>query len=55
MEGIFELSEAGQRRPIVPAPRQLITNLAANSKRLVFISDAGAQGKDQLVVYTVPL
>ena len=54
MEGIFELSANGQRRQIVPAPRQLITNLAANSKQLAFVSDAGAQGKDQLVVYTVP-
>jgi hypothetical protein len=55
MEGIFELSAAGQRRQIVPPPRQLITNLAANSQRLVFISDAGVQGQDQLVVYAVQL
>jgi len=55
MEGIFELSATGPMRQIVPAPRQLITNLAANAARLAFISDAGAQGKDQLVVYSVPL
>ena len=55
MEGIFELSAAGARRQVVPAPRQLITTLAANAARLVFVSDAGAQGKDQLAVYSVPL
>lgn len=55
MEGIFELSAAGTRRQVVPAPRQLITTLAANAARLVFVSDAGAQGKDQLAVYSVPL
>ena len=55
MAGIFELSATNQRRQVVPAPRQLITNLAANAARLAFVSDAGAQGKDQLVVYAVPL
>lgn len=55
MEGIFELSAAGERRQLVPAPRQLITNLAANSERLVFLSDAGGQGRDQLALYFVPL
>jgi len=55
MEGIFELSGAGPRRQVVPAPRHLITALAANSERLAFISDVGAQGQDRLAVFVVPL
>lgn len=55
MEGIFELAATGEPQQVVPAPRQLITNLVATSQRLVFITDAGAQGQDQLAVYGVPL
>lgn len=55
MEGIFELSATEQPRQVVPASRQLITNVAATSQRLVFITDAGGQGQDQLAVYGVPL
>jgi len=55
MEGVFELSTAGSKRQLVPAPRKLITNLAASSRRLAFISDDGAQGQDRLAVYAVPL
>lgn len=55
MEGIFELSATGQRRQLVAAPRQLITNLAANSERLAFITDSGGQGQDRLTLYVVPL
>ena len=55
MEGIFELSAGGKPRQIVPASRQLITNLAVNSQQLAFITDAGRQGQDQLAVYVVPL
>jgi hypothetical protein len=55
MEGIFELSVAGKPRQVVPASRKQITNLAANSERLAFISDAGGHGQDQLAVFSVPL
>jgi hypothetical protein len=55
MEGIFELSAAAKPRQIVPASRNLITNLAVNAERLAFISDVGRQGQDQLAVHAVPL
>ncbi|HYQ40621.1 MAG TPA: hypothetical protein VER11_01590 [Polyangiaceae bacterium] len=55
MEGVFELSATGTPRQVVPASRKLITNLVANSQRLAFITDVGAQGQDQLAVYFVPL
>ncbi len=55
MEGIFELSATENPRQVVPASRKLITNLAVNSERLVFITDIGAQGQDRLALYAVPL
>lgn len=55
MEGVFELSAAGKPRQLVAVPRQLITNLAVDSARLAFITDAGGQGQDRLAVYAVPL
>jgi hypothetical protein len=55
MEGIFELSATGKPRQVVPASRNLITNLAVNSERLAFITDVGGQGQDQLAVNVVLL
>jgi hypothetical protein len=55
MAGIFELSATAKPRQLVPAPHELITNLAVNSERLAFITDIGAQGQDRLALYAVPL
>jgi hypothetical protein len=55
MEGIFELSATGQPRQVVAASRALITNVAANSESLVFITDVGTTGQDRLAVNVVPL
>jgi len=55
MEGVFELPSEGKPRRIVPVSRKLITNLAANSQQLAFITDAGGQGQDRLTLNVVPL
>ena len=55
MEGIFELTDNETPRRIVPAPRNLIVNLAVNGQRLAFITDIGAQGQDQLALNVVAL
>jgi len=55
MEGIFELSETGKPRQVVGASRNLITNLAANSQQLAFVTDVGGQGQDRLALNVVSL
>jgi hypothetical protein len=55
MAGVFALTATGKPRQLVAAPRQLITNLAANSKRLAFVSDIGGQGQDRLAVSVIQL
>ncbi|HKO48376.1 MAG TPA: hypothetical protein VJV79_11660 [Polyangiaceae bacterium] len=55
MEGIFELPATGKPRQVVAASRNLITRLAVDSTRLVWISDVGGQGQDRLAVNVVSI
>jgi hypothetical protein len=52
VEGLFEVFGDGRApRSLTPNARQLITEIAADSKRIVWLSDVGA---DQLVVRMLP-
>ena len=52
VEGLFEVFGDGRApRPLTPNARQLITKIAADSKRIVWLSDVGA---DQLAVRMLP-
>jgi len=52
VEGLFEVFGDGRApRPLTPNARQLITEIAADSNRIVWLSDVGA---DQLAVRMLP-
>ncbi len=54
LDGIFQLASGGPR-PLVVGTRRPVTSLAADERRVVFVSDAGEPGEDRLSVSSISL
>lgn len=55
LDGIFELTASGAPRQLVAGSRRVVASLAADERRLAFVSDVGQHGQDRLSVSVVAL